>query len=242
MSNSESLTARTIRLYRTSEHSCSYLADRESRTLFLDPDLSYDASLYEELTHSGFRRSGKYLYKPDCRSCQSCIATRIPINEFKLSRRFRRVQQKNQDISFELNRAKYRDKDYRLFERYIEQRHHDGDMYPASPSSYGDFLAMDTDFSFHIRYFIEERLIGVAVTDQLLSGLSAIYTFFDPDLNQRSLGVFSVLTQINICRSLNLPYLYLGYWVPGCAKMNYKTDYKPIELLINNQWQRMKQL
>ena len=113
-------------------------------------------------------------------------------------------------------------------------------MYPASESGYRDFLAINTTFSFHIRYFIGDELVGVAVTDQIQSGLSAIYTFFEPDLSNRSLGVQSILTQLALCRVLDLPYLYLGYWVPGCSKMQYKIDYRPVELLVNGQWQRFR--
>lgn len=239
MSNSEHLTAKTIKLYRTGEHDCSYLENRQSRTLFLDPELNYNIALYEELTHSGFRRSGKHLYKPDCKNCNACIPSRIPVNEFNRSRRFRRILKKNQDIRYQIDTSEYRDEDYRLFEHYIELRHADGDMYPATPTSYSDFLATDSEFSLHIRYFLGDKLIGVAVTDQLESGLSAIYTYFDPDLHQRSLGVYSVLIQLMFCQLWNLPYLYLGYWVPGCAKMQYKTKYKPVELLIDGQWQRI---
>lgn len=240
MSNSESLRTTTIKLFRTGDHDCSYLPDRQSRTLFLDPELDYDTRLYEELTQSGFRRSGRHLYRPDCRGCQSCISARIPVNDFVLKRRFRRVLKKTQHLRMEAVPATYRDEDYHLFERYINERHSDGDMHPASKSSYQDFLATESPFARHLRYYDAESLIAVAVTDQLTSGLSAIYTFFDPDAEHLSLGVFSILRQVELCQARQLPYLYLGYWVPGCHKMQYKTDYTPIELLIDGRWQRLK--
>jgi arginine-tRNA-protein transferase len=241
MSNPENLTTNTIKLFRTGDHDCSYLPNRQSRTLFLDPELKFGVNLYEELTHSGFRRSGNHLYRPDCKECQSCIPSRIPLEHFKLKRRFKRVLSKNKDVTLQVSNDSFRQDDYDLFERYIEERHSDGDMYPASETGYKDFLAGNKPFSFHIRYFLDDALIGVAVTDRLNSGLSSIYTFFDPDLDSRSLGVFSILKQIELAKSFNLPYLYLGYWVPGCQKMQYKTQYEPIELLIDAQWQRIKQ-
>ncbi|TCS42483.1 arginyltransferase [Reinekea marinisedimentorum] len=229
-----------IKFFRTGEHDCSYLPDQQSRTLFLDPELKYSLNLYEELTHSGFRRSGKHLYRPDCQNCHSCIPARIPVADFQMKRRFRRVTNLNKDVSIELQRCTYRDADYELFERYITQRHSDGDMYPPSKDSYGDFLAVDNEFSFQVRYSVAGRTIGIAVTDHLKTGLSAIYTFFEPEQDQRSLGVFSILKQIELCQQLELPYLYLGYWIPGCKKMNYKTAYQPVELLIDGRWHQIE--
>lgn len=239
MSNSAKLGTTTIRLFRTGEHDCSYLPDRQSRTLFLDPELEFDVHLYEELTQSGFRRSGKHLYRPDCLACQSCISARVPVDDFQLKRRFRRILNRGAHLRLEVASPSYREEDYRLFERYINQRHADGDMYPATKTGYIDFLATKVPYALHLRYFEGDRLIAVAVTDRLKSGLSAIYTFFDPEKDHYSLGVFSVLKQIELCQRQNLPYLYLGYWVPGCQKMQYKTDYRPIELLIDGRWQTL---
>lgn len=229
-----------IKLFRTAEHKCSYLPEKQSRTLFLDPELDYSATLYEELTHSGFRRSGKHLYRPDCKTCQSCIPSRIPISDFQLKRKHRRVLNRNQDIKLDIQQAEYRAEDYALFEKYVNLRHADGDMYPASVASYQDFLATTNEFSRHLRFMLNDQLVALAVTDDIESGLSAIYTFFDPEMNDRSLGVFAILSQIQVCADQQLPYLYLGYWVPGCRKMEYKTQYTPIELLINGQWLRLE--
>ncbi len=236
MSNSEDMSNNTIKLFRTGDHDCSYLENRRSRTLFLDPELKFELPLYEELTQSGFRRSGNHLYRPDCQQCHSCIPARIPVQQFELKRRYRRVKKLNSDLHLDIQASKYRKQDYQLFERYIEARHADGDMYPASTNGYEDFLATNREFSFHIRFFLKNTLVAVAVTDRLMSGLSAIYSFYDPNLTTRSLGVFSILSQIELCLQWELPYLYLGYWVPGCQKMNYKTQYQPSELLIDGQW------
>ncbi len=237
MTDSQQFSTDTIKLYRTGEHDCSYLKNRKSRTLFLDPELDYPVELYEELTQSGFRRSGQHLYRPDCLKCSSCIPARIPVKDFNMKRRFKRVMGLNKDLIISIHKACYREEDYTLFARYIEQRHSDGDMYPTSIQSYQDFLVSDTPYALHIRMTLNDKLVAVAVTDRLMTGLSAIYTFFDPELDKRSIGVFSILSQIELCKKWSLPYLYLGYWVPGCQKMQYKTNYQPTELLINEKWQ-----
>lgn len=231
-----------INLYRTGDHACSYLPGKQCRTLFVDPDLNYDSLLYEELTQYGFRRSGQHLYRPDCKNCHACVSVRVAVDDFILKRRFRRVLAKNQTVEHQLEPATFREEDYQLFARYIAARHGDGDMYPATEASYADFLATGGQFSFHIRYFLDGDLIGLAVTDMLPSGLSAIYTFYEPNLEKRSLGVFSILTQISLSQAKGLPYLYLGYWVPGCEKMRYKTQYQPIEYLARGEWSAKQKL
>lgn len=241
MNDTSNLNSQLIKLYRTEEHACGYLPKRQSRTLFLDPELTYTLPLYEQLTHSGFRRSGQHLYRPDCADCKSCIPVRVVVEEVIQKRKFRRIMKMNSDIDITTHDCIFRQEDYVLFESYIEKRHADGDMYPATEQSYKDFLIKNNRFSFQIRMTLNGKRIGVAVTDRLESGLSAIYTFFDPHLDRRSLGVFSILHQIELCKQLGLPYLYLGYWVPGCQKMDYKTTYQPTEFLINEHWQRLIQ-
>jgi len=240
MTDSEILPEGTIKLFRTSEHDCSYLADRQSRTLFLDPELDFSLDLYEELSQAGFRRSGKHLFRPDCKTCNACIPSRVPVQAFQAKKSQQRIFKKNRDIQISVQPCVFRQADYDLFERYIAQRHADGEMYPASEATYTDFLAINNEFSFQLHLTLNEQLVGVAVTDRLHSGLSAIYTFFDPDLEKRSLGVFSILSQIALAEQWGLPNLYLGYWVPGCRKMQYKTQYQPTELLIDGQWQAIQ--
>jgi len=237
MSNSNNVSDDTIKLYRTGEHRCSYLPDRKSRTIFVDPDISFSVELYEELTHAGFRRSGRHLYRPDCTGCSACIATRIPVNAFKTRRKQRRIMKRNQDLRIEIAELEYRESDYLLFERYINLRHADGDMFPATREGYKDFLTTRSDLSFQLCLYKQDQLVSVAITDHLPSGLSAVYTFFEPEMEDRSLGVYSILSQISLAQKHGLPYLYLGYWVPGCQKMHYKSEYQPLEMLIDGVWQ-----
>ena len=211
-----------IQFFLTPPHPCSYLSRNDAQTLFVDPRRIISSSLYQTLTDRGFRRSGSHLYQPRCKACNACIATRIPVAEFRPRRTQRRVVRKNQDLRLEIEDARFSRRHYNLYARYISLRHADGDMYPASEDQFRSFLLSPWSASFFICLYLGEQLLSVAVTDQQAKGLSAIYTFFEPNEDKRSLGVLSILQQIEVCRSLNLPYLYLGYWVKDCGKMAYK--------------------
>jgi|TARA_R110000822_G_scaffold127396_4_gene262855 arginine-tRNA-protein transferase len=157
---------------------------------------------------------------------------------FKASRSQRRTINRNADLSTEVLPAPSAQA-YPLYERYINGRHRDGDMFPPSREQFDSFLGESSATTAYVHFYAEGALVAVAVTDILDDGLSAIYTFYDPDLNKRSLGVYGILWQISHAKSLNLPYVYLGYWIRDCQKMAYKTDYRPIELLINSRWVRL---
>ncbi|GAA5317141.1 MAG: arginyltransferase [Candidatus Pelagadaptatus aseana] len=226
----------SIRLFATHPHDCSYLENRQATTLFVDPELKMDRSLYSKLSALGFRRSGEHLYRPRCQKCRACIATRVAAAHFKPNRSQRRCWKKNQDIevriSEELNTALY----YPLYERYIYQRHADGDMYPPSEEQFNSFLLSAWDVTRYVEFWLEDKLVGIAVMDQLESDLTAVYTFYDPDLPKRSLGVFAILWQIHHAAKENLNHVYLGYWIKECDKMNYKLSYRPAQLFIDNNW------
>jgi arginine-tRNA-protein transferase len=222
--------------FLTPAHPCSYLEDRSARTLFLDPRDIISSQTYSALTHAGFRRSGSHLYRPYCVGCDACIPVRVPVEQFRWSRRFRRIRQMNDDIEITIREPIFSTRFYGLYASYIEARHADGDMYPPTADHFKSFLMSDWSHSLFLTLEEQGRLVGVAVTDTVADGLSAIYTFFDPNLARRSLGVFAVLAQIQHCLTNDIPYLYLGYWIRDCAKMRYKIDYRPIELLIRNRW------
>jgi arginyl-tRNA--protein-N-Asp/Glu arginylyltransferase len=229
----------TLKLFATQPHPCSYLDNQEATTLFVDPEARVDRELYTQLSQLGFRRSGAHLYRPQCLRCQACISCRIPVNLFKPNRNQRRCWQKNQDLSLHLvNSIKTREH-YNLYARYIEARHQNGDMFPPSEEQYNAFLTSEWNLTHYIEFRQQERLIGIAVCDHLNDGLSAVYTFYDPAEEHRSLGKFAILAQIEKAKSLGLEYLYLGYWIKECEKMNYKIQYRPAELLINRRWMRL---
>lgn len=225
-----------LRLFATQPHPCSYLENREATTVFVDPEAEINSQVYSELSRMGFRRSGAHLYRPHCSACQACISCRIPVMGFAPNRSQRRCWQRNQDITCHPVTSIRTEEHYRLYERYIQLRHRDGDMYPPSEAQYNAFLTSEWGVSHYLEFRLEQRLIGVAVCDRLEDGLSAVYTFFEPELEKRSLGVFSILSQIEQAKQAALPYVYLGYWVKGCQKMQYKIQYRAIELLVNRRW------
>ena len=225
--------------FLTPGHECSYLEGREARTLFLDPRDNHSPDTYMRMTQVGFRRSGGHLYRPHCARCRACVPTRVPVERFKLTRRFRRILSKNQDAETRIEPAAFSAEVYDLYARYIAGRHGDGDMYPPSPEQFRAFLLASWSETLFLSTYVDGELVSVAATDVLSQGLSAIYTFFDPRLSQRSLGVHSVLQQIEECRRRNLTHLYLGYWIKDARKMRYKTEYRPVELLVNQRWVEM---
>ena len=162
------------------------------------------------------------------------------MDRFRLGRRFRRVLRRNADLSVRVQAAGADDACFDLYARYIDGRHRDGEMYPPSRSHLRHLLQPDWAGTFLLTARLAGRLVASAVTDTHEDGLSAIYTFFDPDLTARSLGVFSILQQVEECRRRGLPYLYLGYWIADSAKMRYKIDYQPLQLLVDGRWQEMR--
>ena len=228
-----------VQFFLTPKHPCSYIQRNTAQTLFFDPRQIITPGIYQALTDQGFRRSGSHLYRPHCGSCEACIPTRVPVDEFAPRRSQRRVLKRNADLHLEVEEAAFSRRHYHLYERYISLRHSDGDMFPASEDQFRSFLLSPWSNSLFLSGYEGDRLVSVAVTDRQPNGLSAIYTFFEPSLNQRSLGVWSILQQVELCRTLELPYLYLGYWVRECDKMKYKTDYRPCELYVNQRWIRL---
>jgi leucyl-tRNA---protein transferase len=226
----------TLKVFATHPHACSYLPDQQATTLFIDPAAPIDSGTYSQLSEMGFRRSGPHLYRPHCSRCNSCVPARIPVDIFEPDRRQRRIIARNADLTVIDRVSLSGDEFYELYARYIEGRHRDGDMYPPTRQQFDSFLTREWDLTHFYCFYDEDKLVAVAVVDVMNNGLSAIYSFFDPDLNSRSLGVYAVLWQIQQAKLLDLPHIYLGYWIKQCRKMSYKTEYRPIELLVNNRW------
>jgi arginine-tRNA-protein transferase len=228
-----------LKFFATHPHQCSYLSKELATTLFIDPDAQVDKEIYSALADIGFRRSGRHIYRPHCTACNACIAARIPVAQFQPRRKQRQIWNRNQDLIISEVTDIIGDQYFSLFEDYINQRHFDGDMYPPSRPQYDSFLTDNLGITRYFTFSLEKQLLAVVVTDTMNYGLSAIYTFFDPNFERRSLGSFAILWQIEQVKQLGLPYLYLGYWIKECRKMRYKTDYRPVELLINNRWLRL---
>ncbi|MCK5893548.1 MAG: arginyltransferase [Endozoicomonadaceae bacterium] len=224
------------RFYTTPVHDCSYLADQKATTLFLDPTITINHNMSGFLADNGFRRSGSHYYRPHCQLCNACTSIRVMVNHFQKNRSQRRVWNGNKDLTVQSSTPEFTRERYRLYRRYIKQRHSDGDMFPPSPQQFCDFLCQDSGFTRFYEFRKDQKLLAVAVVDYLPSGLSAIYTFFDPDFHSRSLGTFCILWQIEETKCLQKNYLYLGYWIQNCSKMAYKARYIPQERYINSEW------
>lgn len=232
---------RQLALYLTAEHPCSYLEGLRARTLFVDPLARLSTAAYQALVDQGFRRSGSHVYRPACRGCAQCVPVRIPVRDFRPDRSQRRNWGRNApDLRLVDAPAAFDPAHFGLYLRYLASRHPDGSMADdTSMESYRRFLVDPWGGETHfLELRLAERLVGVAVTDRLLHGLSAVYTFFDPELAERAPGTLAVLAQIEVARRLGLPYLYLGYWIGACRKMAYKDRFRPIEAWDGREWRR----
>lgn len=227
----------TLRFYVTPSHNCSYLPGLKAKTLFVDPQMLITTDTYSQLSELGFRRSGGHIYRPHCEGCNACQSIRIPVSAFKLSKSQKRIINKNKDINVIRKSPDMQHEYFDLYKRYINERHSDGDMYPPTSEQFHQFLVEGALNSWFYEFRDHDnRLVAVAVTDHLKHDMSALYTFYDPDEEARSLGTFAILWQISEARRRNMHYLYLGYWVKECRKMSYKTAFKPLEMLIDGHW------
>ena len=229
-----------IQYYITPPHRCSYLDDRSARMVFIDPQQPVDQMSLSELSRQGFRRSGDFIYRPECHHCRQCLSARVPVGLFAPNSSQKRALKRNQDLRMEIRPTRQATQvHYRLYERYITQRHYDGDMYPPSREQFDKFLVESCTHSFFIEFWLADRLMCAATCDELDDGISAVYTFFDPDETARSLGTFAILKQIEWVKQQGKPFVYLGYWVPEAPKMSYKMQYRPLEVLLEGRWQRL---
>lgn len=229
-----------LQYYITPPHDCSYLSRRSARMVFLDPVQRINTVTLSELSRSGFRRSGDFIYRPECHLCRQCLSARVPIQFFIPNNQQKKAIKRNQDLELRITPTyQAQDHHYRLYEKYIRLRHQDGDMFPPSYDQFDKFLVQSCTDSFFLELWKDHQLLSVATCDQLDDGLSAVYTFFEPEAAKRSLGVYSILQQIEYVRTQGLDYLYLGYWVPHSPKMNYKAQYMPLEVLLDGQWHRL---
>jgi len=232
----------SLHLYSSQAHDCAYLPDRQAATLFIDPAASLDTEIYSYLLTQGFRRSGSHIYRPHCDSCQACIPLRLPVAKFKPNRSQRRIWARNTShLVIKAKPAKFQKEHFELYCNYIQSRHPDGGMANPSPESYLDFLTNSWCKTQFFELHVAERLTAIAVTDILPNGLSAVYTFFDPELAYLSPGVLALLWQIQEAQQRGLSWLYLGYWVPNCTKMSYKSNYRPLQIHTQGQWQEFDQ-
>jgi len=223
-------------IYETAPHKCSYLPNRLATTVFIDPYFRKGVSLYDKLSRQGFRRSGEHIYRPQCQNCEACLAVRVPLKQFVPRRSQRRTWQKNQDLIVREAPPDFQPQHFNLYRCYLASRHQGEGMDNPTPKTYMEFLTSSWSKTVFYEFILKKQLIAVAVVDHLETGLSAVYTFFDPNYSDRSLGVYAILWEIEEAKRLNFNWLYLGFWIKDCRKMSYKIEYRPIEYFYQGIW------
>jgi arginine-tRNA-protein transferase len=205
----------TPQFYLTAPSPCPYLPGRHERKVFTHLVGDKAGDLNDLLTHGGFRRSQSIAYRPACDQCRACVSVRVVANEFRPSRNFRKILARNADITGEQRSAVPTSEQYSVFRAYLDERHRHGGMADMT------------------------ELVAVALTDVLSDGLSMVYSFFEPSEENRSLGTFMILDHITRARRQGLPYVYLGYWIEGSKKMDYKGRFLPQQRLAPSGWLRI---
>ena len=235
-------STRQLRFFLTAPSPCPYLPGRDERKVFAHLPLTEGASVNDALTQVGFRRSQNIAYRPACEACSACVSARIPVGDYVLSRSERKTLSRNDDVERNLVEAEATMEQFDLLRRYLLARHADGGM---AEMTWPDYVAMveDTAVRTHIiEYRVRSKdggpgdLIACALVDLMSDGLSLVYSFYDPTLARRSLGSFVILDHVIQAGLTSLPYVYLGYWVRGSEKMDYKVRFSPIELLKPEGW------
>jgi arginine-tRNA-protein transferase len=241
----EHYLSRLPQFFLTPGGDCPYLPGRVERKVFARLIGPHAVHLNDALTHSGFRRSQMIAYRPACDGCAACVSVRIVASEFEASRTMRRTSKRNADIARTVLPAEATREQFALLQSYLASRHSGGGM---SDMGLFDYVAMveETPVDTHIiEYRLapknggESRLVACSLTDNLQDGLSMVYSFFDPSLNERSLGTHMILDHVDYARSRGMPYVYLGYWVRSSDKMDYKVRFHPLEALNQTGWTRI---
>ncbi len=232
---------KNLRFFLTAAVPCPYLPGRRERKVFTGLDGLGAEGLHDVLTNAGFRRSQNIAYRPSCEGCEACVSARVPVERFEFGRRWRKIMARNADLARSLHSADATEDQFCLLRRYLKSRHGQGGM---ADMSMNDYAAMVEETAVRT-HLVEYRhtsgpergqLAAAALVDVLGDGLSLVYSYFDPAEAKRSLGIYTILDHIQQARAAGFTNLYLGYWIPGSEKMNYKAAFRPLELLLGGIW------
>ena len=236
MSLPDKLSSHKIQFYVTTSYACGYVEGRASQSLVATPHHLISQSHYDGLIKKGFRRSGKFTYKPYCELCNACIPIRINVKNFVSSKSFRRILKNHSYLKASVLPLSFNENHFKLYLDYQKMRHDKIKTTDEDINQYSEFLLQSNIDSRLIQFEHQGHLKMVSFIDIINDGVSAVYTFYDTHDKSRSYGTYSILWLINWCIEKGLDYFYLGYWIKESKKMNYKTHFKPFELFINNEW------
>ncbi len=229
----------SIPLFLTEQQPCGYLDKKNAQSVFVHPSFSLDTSIYSQLIEQGYRRNGNEVYTPHCPTCSECIPTRLAVNQFKANRNQKRCIKKNQNTRIIVKPAKFEQAHYEMYLRYQNHKHGLGGMADSTEADYINFLSSSWCNTLFVEFSIGQELAAVAIVDLLDNALSAVYTFYEPQFSQYSLGNYAVLWQQNHALEMELEFIYMGFWIKNCRKMSYKNQYRPLQGFIENEWKNL---
>ena len=232
-----------LQFYVTTPYKCGYLPNKLAQSLIASPQHLIDAKIYSGLIQQGFRRSGKFAYRPHCQNCRACIAVRLILNQFTPTRSQKRAYKQHADLTARIMPLHYSQQHYALYASYQSLRHHDesADQVKTQPKDdeeqYRQFVCQSNVESLMIEFRDANNQIKIiSVVDIVQDGVSAVYTFYDALQSKSSFGTYAIMWLADWAKNLNLPYLYLGYWIQDSPKMAYKQAFNPQEKLIDGEW------
>lgn len=230
----------TVKFGLSTTFPCGYLEHEQEQLLVYIDEHPLSPYLYSALQEQGFRRSDDQVYKPHCPNCNACQSIRVSPYKFKSSTSQKRVMKKAQGFHLSLSTS-VNDNYFELFEKYVNVKHKSGVMYPASPEQLASFTNCEWMEQIYIELYDGSQLIAVAITDVTPDSLSAVYTFYDLDYEKFSLGTLMILHQLNLVKELGKTWLYLGYYIRDCNKMNYKTKFTPYQIRKSSHWHEISE-
>lgn len=231
-----------LQFYVTTGYTCGYLPNKMAQSLIAAPQHLVDAKVYSGLIQQGFRRSGKFSYRPHCENCQECIPVRIILDQFSPNRSQKRAFKQHNNLTTAILPVGFHEEHYALYVSYQRARHSEEKIQDETApqendvEQYQSFLCQSNVESVMVEFRENEQLKMVSVIDIVRDGISAVYTFYETKNTATSYGTYNVLWQTLWAKELGLPYLYLGYWIRDSKKMAYKQNYQPLEKLIDGEW------